>query len=247
MSMARRSFATTQDRRSSNPRLHRSGVLGSDRRPYFRSGNRLPRELYWHDYREVDATTGRSEPVFLPASLYGLLIRLREIRIVRLSGVTVFLLCGHTLDRSDIKSRLVPGSSEHKAMLDKLFSSRFLRTVGNQLHVFDVLTSPKKMLLHCLTDGRPLYPTAIRESWDGPGLLGDRTIIHGCVGRHPNGADDPCDRAAHEQRGSVADCPRRKCNVGHWSPCAPGRRSSRSRLTVVPATSLFMTSDSAVM
>jgi hypothetical protein len=101
-------------------------------------------ELYWHDFREVDATTGRPEPdnVFLPASLYGLLIRLREIRIVRVSTVTVFLLCGHTLDRSDIKGQLAPGSSEHKAMPDNLFSSRFLRTVENQVHVFDVLTSP---------------------------------------------------------------------------------------------------------
>ena len=101
-------------------------------------------ELYWHDYRQVDATKGRAEPsnLFWSASLYGLLIRLREIRIVRVSEVTVFLLCGHTIERSEIKARLTPGSTDHQSTTDRLFSSRFRRSVNNQVHVFDVLTSP---------------------------------------------------------------------------------------------------------
>jgi hypothetical protein len=101
-------------------------------------------ELYWHDYRGVDSTTGRPEPenLFLPASLYGLLIKLREIHIVRAPGLAAFLLSGHTLDRSEIKGRLAPGSSDQKAIRDSHFSSRFLRSVNGQVHIFDVLTSP---------------------------------------------------------------------------------------------------------
>lgn len=42
-------------------------------------------ELYWHDFRAADDVGGRSEldTMFFPASLYGLLIRLKEIRIIR--------------------------------------------------------------------------------------------------------------------------------------------------------------------
>lgn len=61
-------------------------------------------ELHWHDYRALDAVGGRSDltACFLPASLYGLLIRVQEIRIVRGSGTAAFLLSGYALDRKEI-------------------------------------------------------------------------------------------------------------------------------------------------
>lgn len=101
-------------------------------------------ELYWHDFRAIDAESGRSEldATFFSASLYGLLIRIQEIRIVRGDAAAAFLLSGQTLDHKGIKNRLAHGADEHQAVQDRFFSSRFVRRIGDQCHVFDVLASP---------------------------------------------------------------------------------------------------------
>jgi hypothetical protein len=101
-------------------------------------------ELYWHGFRRVDAEGARFEleTAFFPASLYGLLIRIQEIRIVRGQAAAAFLLSGHTLDHKEIKSRLAHDADEHKAIQDRFFSSRLVRRIGEQIHVFDVLASP---------------------------------------------------------------------------------------------------------
>jgi hypothetical protein len=100
--------------------------------------------LYWHDFREIDAEDGRSEldAALFPASLYGLLIRIQEIRIVRGEAAAAFLLSGQTLDRKEIKRRLAQGADEYKAIHDRFFSSRFVRRISKQIHVFDVLATP---------------------------------------------------------------------------------------------------------
>ena len=101
-------------------------------------------ELYWHDFRNIDGEGARSEldTAFFPASLYALLIRVQEIRIVRGQTAAAFLLSGRALDHKEIRNRLAQDADEHKAVQDRFFSSRFLRRVGDQIHVFDVLASP---------------------------------------------------------------------------------------------------------
>lgn len=123
-------------------------------------------ELYWHDFRALDAQEARSEldATFFPASLYGLLIRVQEIRIVRGHAAAAFLLSGHALDHSEIKKRLATGSDEHKAIRDRFFSSRFLRRVGDQVHVFDVLASP-------------LYTAAILPKEEGIPTSASRALL----------------------------------------------------------------------
>jgi hypothetical protein len=101
-------------------------------------------ELYWHDNRAINAAGGREEIELMafPASLYGLMMRLQEIRIVRGSDAAVFLLAGHATDHAEIKGQLAAGCSEFEVFPDNLFSSRAVRRWGEQVHVFDVLQSP---------------------------------------------------------------------------------------------------------
>lgn len=99
-------------------------------------------ELYWHDYRNADNVPSKPERDFFPSSLYGLLIRLREIRIIRWSAGAAFLLSGYTLSRSEVRERLSLTSEEQVMARSRFFSSRFWRRTNNQVHVFDVLDSP---------------------------------------------------------------------------------------------------------
>ena len=87
-------------------------------------------ELYWNDNRVADARNVRSEidRSFFPASLYGILIRLQEIRVVRGHGLASFLLCGQTLDHTEIKQQLRAESDEYVLFPDHFFSSRAVRS-----------------------------------------------------------------------------------------------------------------------
>lgn len=101
--------------------------------------------LYWRDQRgDLD----HLDRMAFPADLYGLYIRLHEIRIVRHKEFSAFLLQGVSTTPNEARKRLRIDASTVHVMNEDIFSSRVLRRVANMTHVIDV-------------HGAPLYTIAI--------------------------------------------------------------------------------------
>lgn len=96
--------------------------------------------LYWHDFRGRSGDKDPSITVF-PAALYGLVIHLQEVRIVRGKKSAIFLLRGYALSEKDVKRQLTIAGSEVTVSNEAFFAIRAVRKIGGQAHVFDALSS----------------------------------------------------------------------------------------------------------
>jgi hypothetical protein len=102
-------------------------------------------KIHWHDYRNVRETALDKEMRMLafPASLYSLLLKFKELRIVNTKNYPVFTLRGYALKDKEIKTYLGKDSDEFKIFDNKdNFSKLAIRKVNSQFESYTCLNTP---------------------------------------------------------------------------------------------------------
>lgn len=101
--------------------------------------------IHWHDYRKTFENDSDKELRMLafPASLYSLLIKFKELRIVKTKNSPVFLLRGFALKDKEIRSYLGNDNPDFKVLDNNdNFSKMAIRKVDSQFETYDCLNTP---------------------------------------------------------------------------------------------------------
>lgn len=102
-------------------------------------------KIHWHDYRNLDESEEDKEirTLVFPASLYSLLVKFKELRIVSTKSFPVFILRGYALKDKEIKTYLAKDSTEFKIFDNEdNFSKLAVRKINSQFESYTCLNTP---------------------------------------------------------------------------------------------------------
>ncbi len=102
-------------------------------------------KIHWRDYRDANETVEGKEMRMMafPASLTSLLIKFKELRIVKTKNYPVFILRGYALKDKEIKTYLGKDSTEFKIFDNKdNFSKLAVRKIDTQFETYSCLNTP---------------------------------------------------------------------------------------------------------
>jgi len=102
-------------------------------------------KIHWRDYRNANESVEDKEMRMMafPASLTSLLIKFKELRIVKTKNYPVFILRGFALKDKEIKTYLGKDSTEFKIFDNKdNFSKLAVRKIDGQFETYNCINTP---------------------------------------------------------------------------------------------------------
>lgn len=101
--------------------------------------------LNWHDYRNVEESQEEKEmrTLAFPAQLYSLMLKFKELRIVKTKNFPVFMIRGYAIKDKEIKKILNNDSEDFKLLNHKdNFSKEFIKKTNGTLETYMCLNTP---------------------------------------------------------------------------------------------------------
>ncbi|WP_439557269.1 hypothetical protein, partial [Dyadobacter sp.] len=102
-------------------------------------------KINWHDYRDIEESEARKimRSTVFPHDVYGLVFQFQELRLLKVSDTSLFLLRGYSHNSKDVKRMMSNGSSQFHIVDNRdNFSVTFIRELDRQVQHYDFLNTP---------------------------------------------------------------------------------------------------------